>query len=125
MSDAPCEVSSHVCSEGLSRILSHPLVRATMALLLRTDGHGRRARNRGFLVSRRAVLRLRRNTVSRCRVFPPRSASCSWRHRLPAGDFASFASYRAADFGNSHGGLLVRDCTNLLYTRHTFGSNCP
>src|SRR5262245_45547076 len=88
-------------------------------LLLRADGHRRRARDRWFLVDRHTVaalwlrLRARLLLVSRCvwrllrdRVITraTRSASCSKANRLSRHrtDFGAFATYRGTYFGNTH-----------------------
>jgi hypothetical protein len=75
-----------------------------MALLLRTYDHGRRASNRGFLVSRRAVLRLRLNIIELRTTFATRIALCTGaKSRDVATDLTATASYWTADFGNTHG----------------------
>src|SRR6516165_5090498 len=74
---------------GLSPDL-YGIVRATMALFLRAYDHGRRSWNWLLLVGCRAVLRLLRNAVGLRTFRATGGASCSWRHRLAAGDLGAF-----------------------------------
>src|SRR5262249_10433405 len=63
--------------EGLSSVLIHSRVLATMTLILRADDYRRRARNRCLLVGRRAVLRLRLSIIEAWTTYSARITFCA------------------------------------------------